>query len=920
MAVRWTHVLFMVLAWVAILFWDLSGPEAAAQESQPARATRDVATDETAVEELTVEALIARLGDDDYLRRESAMWQLVARGHDVADELGVRFRSETDPEIRHRLKFVLEAVLPPDQAVLVVRADPESPIQPGDCITHINFRRVRRTSELGALSREGATTYSVRVQGPNGPRELPNFDLRMLTTCCEYRAPRGAAVAELVRLYHQGYAEEAYARLEQLPGTVPPDELSPPLRALITFTAGHGTEALAQLTGELEIVKPLNRRSSDVWSSPSPLDLAGPFEAPYHLEELMWRERTESGERGSARERDLAIQRVLVPAGRYSDAALRSCAMWFNEFRGAQPMRSRSAEVGNTLAVASWMLGEMGLVSECIRLIEPRSKLLGATWVRVNLRCWPTFLAGRAADALNEVYDDARDIMQREDIMFPALIRNPHVAASVAFFLYQAPDDQRIGEMLDAVTDPARPGYGAMGEFARWMCFGVTPANHAIVRRDLARLVEKLTIPHRAEFARSLALLEYVQDKPSAAAIQAARDIIAGSPESPQREQWLTECDVLKLLVEDRPRDVLQLLAAQSDLRPFAAWRSTAALRLEPPAGLDPRDVRLAVPSGMDGAEWLVVGGDRRIARVAARSGQRTAVPTPENWFPGPMNWPWLSREESTGRTWTYDRRRVIELTAESEPGMRLNIEAADIPLFERYAGPRFSALREAVSAFSADGAENGEFRREDIRANGEFVGDPDLPEVGSIAPVRGQERLVSVAMRGGAHLVLDTESDRAWSSGWFAERLGVPRMPVFDVFAAPNQSAPVLMLATDLGLIRFDVSEERVSRLPLPDEPANPPVVAENVPYQRRDPRWVYVARLPRDGGQVYRVNLADNAIERVDLVNEALPERYYRLRMRSDIRAALDADFAAAGLPKLVDLIADARQIVNQLVEAEP
>ncbi|MCG3128190.1 MAG: hypothetical protein CHACPFDD_03066 [Phycisphaerae bacterium] len=906
--------------WTRVMFLMLAGLPALAQERPLEPATRAVAAEEAPIEEQPVEALVARLGDDDYQRREAAMWQLVARGSGVADELGARFRIESDPEIRHRLKFVLEAVLPPDQAVLVVRASLESPIQPGDCITHVNFRRIRRTSELAALSHEGATTYSVRVHGPNGPRELSNFDLRMLTTCREYRAPRGPTLAEIVRLYHQGYAEEAYARLEQLPGAVPPDELSPLLRALITFTAGHETAALAELTGESDVVNPVNRRSSDAWSSPSPLDLAGPFEAPYHLEELIWRGRTESGERSSARDRDLAIQRVLVPAGRYSDAALRACAMWFNEFRGAQPMRSRSAEVGNTLAVASWMLAEMGLTSECVRLIEPRSRLLGATWVRVHLRCWPTFLEGRASDALVEVYDDARDIMQREDIMFPALIRNPHVAASVAFFLYQSPDEQRIGEMLDAVTDPARPGYSAMGDYARWMCFGVTPANHVLVRRDLTRLVDKLTIPHRAEYARALALLEYVQDKPNGAAIDAAREIIAGSPASPLRAQWLTECEILKLLTEDRPRDVLQILAGQSDLRPFAAWRSTAALRLEPPVGIEPRDIRLAVPCGMDGAEWLVLDSDRRITRVTARDGRRRAVQMPANWFPGPANWPWLSREESSGRTWTYDRRRVIELTADEKLGLRLNIEVADIPLFERYAGARFSLLDAALRGYSADGAENGEFRREDIRANAEFVADPDLPEVGSIRPIRGQERFVSVAIRGGAQLLLDTETDRAWSSVWFAERLGIPRMPVFDVIAAPSQSTPVLMLTTDLGLVRFDVAEERVSRIPLPDEPSGPAVVPENVPYERSDPRWMYVARLPRDGGQVYRVNLADNGVERVDLINEALPDRYYRLRTRGEIRAAVDADFLAGGLPKLVDLIADAQQIVKQLVEAEP
>ena len=182
-------------------------------------------------------------------------------------------------------------------------------------------------------------------------------------------------------------------------------------------------------------------------------------------------------------------------------------------------------------------------------------------------------------------------------------------------------------------------------------------------------------------------------------------------------------------------------------------------------------------------------------------------------------------------------------------------------------------------------------------------------------------ERIVHVAMRGGPHLLLDTTTEKVWTSLWIAEQLGLATPPRFLAQASCEQASPVVFLLSDVGLIRFDVAREKLARLELPGDEPYPALVPEYCPYQRRDPRWIYCARLPQDGGKVFRVVVADNHVESLEMVNEALPRDYYAIRTRSEIREQIDTMFAQAGLPPLREFIADTeRRVLEYAEEALP
>src|SRR5439155_5853126 len=108
----------------------------------------------------------------------------------------------------------------------------------------------------------------------------------------------------------------------------------------------------------------------------------------------------------------------------------------------------------------------------------------------------------------------------------------------------------------------------------------------------------------------------------------------------------------------------------------------------------------------------------------------------------------------------------------------------------------------------------------------------------------------------------LDVTTGKAWSSQWIALQLGLPTPPIFFAQALwPEEGdAPVAILMTDQGLMRFDVAHETVTRIAitLPGEEPYPRLIPESTPYERHDPRFVYCARLPEDGGGVYRLIVA--------------------------------------------------------------
>jgi hypothetical protein len=379
---------------------------------------------------------------------------------------------------------------------------------------------------------------------------------------------------------------------------------------------------------------------------------------------------------------------------------------------------------------------------------------------------------------------------------------------------------------------------------------------------------------------------------------------------------------------------------AREALAPFAGEPELAAVRHTveylcdlPPTAADHTALSvarggplLAVPIGRSSNQCLVLARDRRLLRFDAEQSLLTPLeePTP-SWFPGPFNWPWIGREESSGRVWVYGRGRVLEVVRDGRPALRLNIRARDIPAFDRYVTPVFSALAEAVAATPLEPGENGAYLRRDIQAHHEYTADPDLPEIGFIRPVPEDPRMVHLAMRGGPHLLIDAANERAWSSLWMAGQLGLDSPPSFFAQAlwpadgeARNES-PVVMLMSDQGLIRFDVADETLRRIALPGPQPFPPVIPESVPCVRRDPRYVYCARLPADGGQVYRLVLADDQVEALDMVNEVLPAGYCDILPRAALRAQIDERFRSAGMPGLDAFVRDAGQTVARWREPE-
>ncbi len=905
MARRLTAVLFAA----CVLLLGVSALGSAAVRAQDF----DAQAASAAPADTSLDALIAAMGDPDYEAREEAMRQIIAMGGAIAEPLEQRLATESDPEIRHRIRYILTAVLPPDQAVLVLNAWPGSGLQAGDVITHVDNRRIRRPAELQRFSDRSAV-HRVRLNRAGVSQDLDHVNLASIVTIAEYRAPRGAQVAEMVRLYAQGFAEQAYERLLSLRDATPASELPPLLQVLIAHTAGHESEALGLLADDVGAALPTDPRTAP-WRSPSEFDLMGPFKAPYRLELLLWeRALTQSGDRNESRDR--AVQRVLVPANRLVDAMIRAADMWFHELRDRLEGGQDNTTAGNMLAVTAWMFSDLDLLSECMSLIEPRSTVLGFTWVRVQLKAWTPYLLGDETAAVDAVFEDAREILRKYDDRY-ALIRDPQIAAQSAFFLYQNPRDPRIDEMLRVVTqDPTSPGYRVLPEYAWWMCFALNRENVELIRRDLPEIIPNIAAAEAARYAAGLIMLEYLSDKPNLETMELMVRPIETADDFPDRPAWAAACHAMRLLAQNKPADAVGLLAEHSESWIVPAILHTAKFQANPPGkaaeSAPARGCKLALPIGSNSGKWLLLTADLRLAILDANSGDARLLdsPTPD-WRPGPLTWPWFGRDESSGRVWVYDRRRVLEVSPEGDDALRMNISPRLIPAFAQHVGPLFDELANAVRETPLPPGERGEFLREDIQAHADYVADPDLPEVGIIRPVDNDPGFIHIGMRGGPSLIIETASGRSWSSHWIAEQLGLQQPPNFVVRAAPGQETPVLMLMSDQGLIRFDPSAGKVRRIAVPGAPPHPPVVPESTPYPRSDPRWVYFARTPddeTDPGRVYRVTLADDTVAEVDMINEALPPEHYLLRSRAQIRDHISQLLVDANIPPLQEFIADA------------
>lgn len=875
--------------------------------------------------DVPVAQLIDEMGDADFRVREGAMRHIIALGNAAVPAMRARLEVESDPEIRHRIRFVLEAVLPPEQAVLVIRSGTRE-ISAGEIVTHVDLERVRSQRELGRLHRKSRDArHTLRVNGVEGAREVRDVDLDVLERTADYRAPQGEAIASAVRLYAAGYAEQAYAQLERLSTPPHSDELPPRLHAFIAYTAGHGRAAVELFDAQSTPSDPFAQRfGRDAWG----LDSVGPFPAPYRFQTMLWEKELERGDR-SYDTRDRALQATLIPPNRDLEALTTAAALWYHELRPFAARDQERTPAGNSLAVIGWMLSDLDLVSESVRVIEPRSRLLKVPqsfkWTRVQIGGWAAFLRGDVAGALDEAYENARSvIIDRSDPNYE-LIRNPRVAAGIALFLYQAPEDPRRSE-LHRLLLATEPDHRTLLSAAGWMAFSATPANAAAVRGDLLSLLPALNCGDgcAATVARWLATMLYAEGNDDPAALNSVREALGSAPPGVERDAWVAAFDAMRELAAGRPREAVRVLEPVRDQWQVRNLVETARFADEHgDAGrkrVELRNPLLAVPFDAARQNWLIVTRGAGLARYEVARDELTPIEPPtRNWLAGPVNWPWVGRDLAGGRVWLYDRRRVLEVTPNESHPVRLNIDADDVPRFETFVAPVFCSLGEALRDAPPPAGETGEFLRAEILANGEFVSDPDLHDVGYLAPVPQDERLVQLSLRGGPSLLIEPAAGKAWTSPWLARKLGEPAAPLFIAEALRGRPAPVAMLASDRGLIRFDTSDESVARVELPDGDSTRAIVPEWTPYVRRDPRWYYFAVPPSDGGQVYRLDVSSGTVEAVDMLNEALPAAYFRIRSRAALRCEIDERLGQlpSPVPALAALLEDARRTVEAVGE---
>lgn len=902
-------VLFLAVALVLLAAFGLasaddSGLEAAGSDGAAApngRAGADAGTD--------VDALLDALGAKGFAEREEATRAIARMGPSIGPRLERRLETATDPEVIYRLRFILENITPPERAVLVLRSH-GGPLLAGEVITHANGQRIRQLGDLRPL----ATRHDVivRVTGAGGPRDVGPLRLDdERVRLVNFRSPRGEQLAAAVRLYAEGFVERAYERIAEV-GEPPEDEFDRLLLAMIAHTAGDRARAESLLLPEG------GDAATRGWSDPSPMDLRGPFKAPYQLE---WVDLTRNDNRRTRHDPDMRVQRILAPANRFVDALLMDAGYWWNDYRLSLADSDVRTPAGNMLAVVAWMFQELDLASECARLIEPRSIFLqNDRWLRVQTDAWLPLLAGDPARAVDTIYGDAESILRQPEPDPYRPYRNADVAATAALFLYQQANDRRSETLRDVVGILGHP---ALPTYLRHMYAAVHGENHSRIRDDLARMLPILVTDGFAELLTGVAVLEYVQTQPGA---ETMRDLIRGADalDAPQLGSLAAALSALRDGRLDDAEVAVRALGDAPGARQLAATIRFRREQVQAPEAL--RAALMAVPLGE--RAWAVVTADRRLVRFEPPSEVRElAAPGARStgWFPGPANWPWLDWDAASGRTWAYDRRRVFELDGGPD-ALSLNLRPSEIAAFSSLVGPMFDGfareLHGTLAARKAEApAEDGEFLRRELLAFQEFVADPDLPEIALIRPLDHDQRVVHVAVRGGPQWLLHRTGGSTKgmiSSAAIAREFSLQSPLRFHPQAlrpgSDTAAAPVVYLMSTVGLMRVDFGETvRVRRIRMPGDFPFPELIPESTPYDRRDPRFVYVARTPRDGGGVLRVQTADDGVAELDMVNLALPPDYYRLMRRSELRALVDDRFSVARLQDADTFITDAAATVR-------
>jgi hypothetical protein len=423
-----------------------------------------------------------------------------------------------------------------------------------------------------------------------------------------------------------------------------------------------------------------------------------------------------------------------------------------------------------------------------------------------------------------------------------------------------------------------------------------------------------------------VALLEWTRQHPSRNYFELALESIGQEPDAIERQRWNRIVSAMIALAGQKYEDALALL---EDCPPGAdtfLMEQTARFAAELlPDAANAAAVRnpIAVRAVHGTADtFLVLTRSHELVLYDRGTGELESLAPPTSpWYPSPLTWPWIGAADASDTMWCYGVRRLGTLAAD-KPAFAMNIRTGDIPDLHRYLPGHIDTLVATAMAAPPPRGEEGEFLRGEIQANHRFVGDPDLPTLGFIESFANAPELVQVTLRGGPDVLIDLPSGRAISSESLRERLKLDIAPRFFAkpllrvnAAAPDAKSPVLLLST-AGLIRWNRATDEVEHIPVPGEVQFPVLIPESTPYPHKDPRWAYFARLPAEGGQVFRLRVEEDRVETVNMVNESLPPNFYRAMSRQGLRDEIDLKLRTDrgyGLEKFIETVINA---VNETV----
>lgn len=870
-----------------------------------------------------VEQLAAEVHHD----REAAMVALLSLGPEIRSEIEVALRQADDPEVRRRLRYVLEHVSPPQSGLIVLNTTKASVIRPGDIITHIDGRKVSsetNLNQIGIMQRE----VTLQLWSSSGPRTVRVTDLNHVRSTLNYERATGDQLAGMIRDYAQGFPERAAEQLESNPSLRRSQQLSQEFRIVLDFANGRRNTALQPILDDSNIsrtwIRPSEQRQFNrpgtIWDLPAPIDLKSPIETPFQLEWELWQN---AGPQASVfrSDPDVRVQRVLVPANRHLDALVSCAAIWWNNYQGRDlftiPQSESINKAGNMLAVVSWMAWELDLLSECSRLIEPRSRVLRrlvrATngppikkWLRVHTDAWLPYLQGDPKAALDMYYDEALRILEHPlQPNNPAVLtQNPAVAGVMAYFLYQFPTDERVQPTLKIVNHPHQ---SARLDYAWWMCLALRAGNYETIRTHLGQLTPNLPTQSVPRFARGMALLEYIADNPTPETFATASELVTQHAPIESRAALRAEVQTLRHLSADDLEAAAESIKAAADSTGGPVLKETIAFREwlgnAPLNTLSDRPPRLAVPADPNRDTWLIVTENRQMMRYDRVQDQlQPLTDVPGNWFPGVLTWPWIGFEESTGRTWAYAPRAVYELGNSDRP-VRVSLETDQIAEFDRAVRPIFSTFAKALASGRVLDTRDGEYLIEDVSTQIAPIASPAWPEISELRVLPEDKRLTHLATRNGVHCLINKESATAWTNLDITESLRLEYLEWLMPVAARDANTPIAYLMTNVGLIELDTAKNTLARRTLPDLPEDTGVVAEYLPYERHDPRYVYFALGPENGGDLYRLNRESDEITKLQTQNFGYSRSFYRQRSRAWIRDEIDRRLEERGVPNLAE-----------------